>query len=146
MPSLDEKLGFSKIAKHYYFPGWHQQTSIAEFVVNLDRWNELDPADQELLETVCRDTIVRDMTLGEFQQTEALARIKADGVETHYWPNEILQGFHRAFQEVLEEQSAADADFKRVYDSYRTFRTNYAEWSRISRLPANFEALPALDR
>ena len=110
MPSMDERFGFSKIAKHYYFPGWHQQSSIAEFIVNMDRWNELDAVDQEFLETVCRDTMIRDVALGETQQAGALSRIKQDGVELHYWSDEILSEFNRAWQLVIEENSAQDPD------------------------------------
>jgi TRAP-type mannitol/chloroaromatic compound transport system substrate-binding protein len=28
MPAIDLNLGFYQIAKHYYFPGWHQQSTI----------------------------------------------------------------------------------------------------------------------
>lgn len=30
MPAIDERLGFHKIVKYNYFPGWHQQSSILE--------------------------------------------------------------------------------------------------------------------
>ena len=52
----------------------------------------------------------------------------------------MLRSFQRASQEVIEEMSATDADFKRVRDSYSDFRAKYAEWARISRLPPGFGA------
>ena len=90
---------------------------------------------RKYIETICRDTIVRNLALGEVQQTAALQRIKDDGVEIHYWPDEMLLVFKQAWQEVIEESSANDPDFKRVYDSYKAFRDQYAEWAKISRLP-----------
>jgi TRAP-type mannitol/chloroaromatic compound transport system substrate-binding protein len=135
LPSIDEQLGFNKIAKFYYFPGWHQQSSINELLINLDRWKELDPADQEFLETVCRDVIVRNVTEGEFAQIDALDRFKKDGVTLNYWPTEMLKAFKAAWEEVVAESSAKDPDFKRVYESYKTFRAQYAEWAKLSRLP-----------
>ena len=30
MPAIDLDLGFYQIAKHYYFPGWHQQSTLQE--------------------------------------------------------------------------------------------------------------------
>ena len=36
MPAIDQDLGFHEIARHYYFPGWHQPTSMGELIVNLD--------------------------------------------------------------------------------------------------------------
>ncbi|MEZ5903983.1 MAG: hypothetical protein R3C69_02370 [Geminicoccaceae bacterium] len=28
MPAIDYNLGFYQVAKHYYFPGWHQQSTL----------------------------------------------------------------------------------------------------------------------
>ena len=134
-PSLDERLGFSKIAKHYYFPGWHQQASVGELIINLDRWKALDAIDQEFLVTVCRDVIVRDIAVGEIQQPPALERIKKDGVQVHSWPKEFLDAFRKASQEAIDENAAKDPQFKRVYESYKAFRAAYAPWAKISRVP-----------
>ena len=135
LPSIDEQLGFHKVAKYYYFPGWHQQSSINELLINLDRWKSLDAVDQEFLETVCRDVIVRNVTQGEFQQIDALKRIKNEGVTLNYWPTEILTEFKKAWESVIAESSAADPEFKRVYESYKSFREQYSEWAKLSRLP-----------
>ena len=134
-PSIDVALGFQKVAKHYYFPGWHQQGTILELLINLERWKELAPADQELVELTCKETINRGMTLGEVQQGPALERIKAEGVQVHTWKPEMIAAFRKATAEVMEEESKNDADFARVYDSYTKFRASYREWSRLSRVP-----------
>ena len=34
MPAIDQNLGFYNLAKHNYFPGWHQQSTIQELLVN----------------------------------------------------------------------------------------------------------------
>lgn len=138
MPSIDQKLGFYQIAKHYYFPGWHQQSSILELLINLDRWNELSKGDQALINVTCRDSILDTATLGEVQQGPALEEIKKHGVEIHYWSDEFLNGFKKAYADVVREMSAKDADFARVYQSYKEFRKNYQEWAKLSRLPAEF--------
>jgi len=138
-PSLDEQLGFQRIAKHYYFPGWHQPSSMGEFIVNLDRWKSLDPADQELIETVCQAVIVRDVEIGDFQQIAALQRIKDQGVTVHTWPDETLRTFKQAWDEVLAEQSAKDPDFKRVYESYKAYRAQASAWTKLSRVPASLQ-------
>ena len=46
MPAIDLKLGFYQVAKHYYFPGWHQQSTLLEFMVNMDKWNAMDAQQQ----------------------------------------------------------------------------------------------------
>ena len=136
MPSIDERLGIHKIAKHYYFPGWHQQSSIIELMINLDRWKELSDQDQELIRLCCRDSMIRGLTLGEVQQGPALANMKEHGVQVHTWKPEIMAAFKAATEEVLAEEAANDAKFARVYASYSKFRARYAEWARLSRIPA----------
>ena len=34
MPAIDRSYGFYQIAKHNYFPGWHQQSTANEILVN----------------------------------------------------------------------------------------------------------------
>jgi TRAP-type mannitol/chloroaromatic compound transport system substrate-binding protein len=52
-PSIDIKQGFHTVAKHYYFPGWHQQSSVGEFLVNIKKWNELSEAHRKMIEVAC---------------------------------------------------------------------------------------------
>src|SRR5256884_5641379 len=40
-PYDDEKLGFYKIAKNYYYPGWWEGGGQSHNIVNLAKWNEL---------------------------------------------------------------------------------------------------------
>ena len=136
MPSIDERYGFHKIAKHYYFPGWHQQSSIIELMINMDRWNELSSLDQQLIELCCKESIIRGLTLGEVRQGQALANMKQQGVQVHSWTPEILSAYRAATEEVLAEEAAADAKFARAYESYTEFRAEYAEWAALSRVPA----------
>ena len=42
MPAIDERLGFYKIVKNNYFPGWHQQATVFELMINKDVWNGHD--------------------------------------------------------------------------------------------------------
>ena len=38
-PYDDEKLGFNKVAPHYYYPGWWEGGPMLLGLVNLDKWN-----------------------------------------------------------------------------------------------------------
>src|ERR1051325_4122071 len=40
-PYDDEKLGFYKIVKYYYYPGWWEGGTTNHLLVNLAKWNEL---------------------------------------------------------------------------------------------------------
>jgi TRAP-type mannitol/chloroaromatic compound transport system substrate-binding protein len=49
-PYDDEKLGFYKVAPHYYYPGWWEGGSMLFAFVNLDKWNALPRNYQAILE------------------------------------------------------------------------------------------------
>ena len=40
-PYDDEKLGFYKVAKYYYYPGWWEGGTANHMLINLAKWNEL---------------------------------------------------------------------------------------------------------
>jgi TRAP-type mannitol/chloroaromatic compound transport system substrate-binding protein len=134
MPALDEKQGLFQVAKHYYFPGWHQQASILELIVHQPRWNGLSKADQGLIDAVCRATIVKTITEGETIQNAAIERMKAKGVVVHTWPPKIIETFRATTEVVLKEEAKADPDFARALRSLQEFRAGYRAWSELSRV------------
>ena len=138
VPSVDSKLGLARVAKHYYFPGWQQPTTILELIVHKPRWDALGESDRTLIETVCRDTLVFGLARGEAQQGLALSDLKKQGVQVHYWSDEQLQRFRNAYDGVVKEMRIKDETFKRVQDAYQNFRQTYSEWRQLSRLPRGF--------
>src|SRR5678809_495534 len=49
-PYDDEKLGFYKIAPHYYFPGWWESNSMYSLYVNTKEWEKLPKEYQAAIE------------------------------------------------------------------------------------------------
>ncbi len=134
MPLLDLQLGMQEYADHYYFPGWHQQTSFFSVIVNLDVWDALPAYQQAAVEEVCKAMVTETIAQGEALQFDALAELEAQGVQVHAWPPEILEAMRAAWQEVAAELAAEDEDFRRVWESYTSFRENYADWRRLGYL------------
>lgn len=137
-PITDKALGFSRIAKYNYYPGWHQPFSATHFVVNVDVWETLPKADQGLIEAVCMGSVGRSLGLSEFQQAPVVAEFPELGVSASYFPEDVLRVLQSAAEEVLDEEAAADADFKAVLDSQRTYKAVYGEWRRLAYLPKDF--------
>ncbi len=136
MPSMDEDLGFYKIVKYNYYPGWHQQSSALELLINNEVWNELSPTQKTLIEMACHDTTVYSIARGESTQAEVMLRNERErGVKNVTWSPEMLQLFNKAWREVAAEESSADPFFKKVYDDYSEFRKKYAVWGSKAYLP-----------
>ncbi len=129
MPAIDYNLGFYQVAKHYYFPGWHQQTTLFDLMINLDVWESLDETTQMKIETACDAAMLYGFAEGEAIQFEAMEKLEAEGVQLHYWPDEILDALNAAWEEVVAEEAAADADFARSWESLSEFRKRYTRWS-----------------
>jgi len=134
MPAIDLELGFYQIAKHYYFPGWHQQSTFLEFMVNLDKWNSLSNTQKVQIETVCGDSIRQSIAEGEAIQIPALNILKSKGVQVHTWPDEFLDKFRSSWEEVAREMAAENEDFARVWKSLSDFRETYKEWKNLGYL------------
>ncbi|MQX36099.1 C4-dicarboxylate ABC transporter [Roseospira navarrensis] len=134
-PVLDELLGLYEHADHYYFPGWHQQTSFLSLIINTDVWEGFSESEQAAIEDVCAASMMRTTAEGEAVQLAPLAKMQAENdVQVHRWSDEMLDAFRGAWAEVVEEKSAEDADFKRAWESISAFRASYDEWESLGYL------------
>ncbi len=73
-PYDDEKLGFYKIVKFYYYPGWWEGGTTNHLLVNLDKWNELPKSYQAI--------VTRGGRLRQRGRDGALRRPQSAGAET----------------------------------------------------------------
>lgn len=134
LPAMDLPLGFDEVAPYYYFPGWHQQATLFDLYVNLGVWNALGEQHRAAIETACSDAL-RDMAAqGEAAQWSAMQQLQAEGVQLKRWPAEILVSFEDAWLGIVTEETEANENFRRVYESYESFRENYALWRHFSFL------------
>jgi TRAP-type mannitol/chloroaromatic compound transport system substrate-binding protein len=134
LPAMDQQLGFHKVAKYYYFPGWHQQATLFDLFVNKTVWDGLPPAHQAIIEIACGDAMREMIADGEALQWQAMKEMQAEGVRLKRWPPEMLVSFENAWKDIVAEESGSNPNFKRVYESYARFRENYAIWRHFSYL------------
>ncbi len=138
MPAIDEKMGFYKIVKINYFPGWHQVFSAFHFVVHKDTWDKLGKGSQASIESACTAGVLRSLSKGEAIQGKAIELYKANGVKTITLPDPVLRALQKASDKVLESESAANPLFKEVLESQRKFSAEYRNWKTLGYLPRNW--------
>lgn len=133
-PQVDKLLGFDKVAKNYYFPGWHQPAGFIEFYMNKDKWDGLTDAQRTAIEISCADANLYAMGIAAGAQSTALDEFRANGVEVKRFPDNVMAALRAAADEVYAEKSAEDPMFKRVIDSYRDYVASYNEYQALSDL------------
>ena len=133
-PLVDKLLGFDKVAKHYYFPGWHQPAGFIEFYMNKDKWDALTDSQRRAIEIACADANLYAMGIAAGAQSAILDEFRANGVDVKRFPDSVMQALRTAADEVYAEKSAEDAMFKRVIDSYRAYADAYNEYQALSNL------------
>ena len=135
MPVIDESLQLYKLVKYNYYPGWHQQTTALELIINKDVWNSLSTAQQAVIEMACRDGVTFSAARGDGAQSAVMQRNEEEhGVINKQWPPELLAAFEEKWAEIVSEQSAADPYFKKVWDDLQQFRAEYRQWHRLGYL------------
>jgi len=143
LPVVDEKLGFDRVAKYNYFPGWHQPFTAAHLVVNESAWQSLGKAGQALVELACTAGVIRNLARAEALQGPVLAGFDAKGVSALSFSPEILAELRRVTDEVLADEASRDADFSRILASQRAFSRVYSRWRTIAYLAV--ESRPPAD-
>ena len=136
MPAIDTKLGFYKIAKYNYFPGWHQQATLFELLINKDVWNSMSDRQRSLIEVLCMASTLNTMAWTESIQYQVMMENETKhGVKNMYWSDDMLAQFEQAWKDVAAEQGAKDAFFKKVWDDLQAFRADYKIWKDYGFLP-----------
>ncbi len=131
LPEIDDALGFSRIARYYYFPGWHQPTSLNTLVINRSVWEEYTQQEQLMFETACRVNFLWSYTNGAVRQPDFLSKFEEQGVQIRRFSDEVLDALRDASRTVLEEEAAKDPYFREAYDSIRAFSAKVNRWYEI---------------
>jgi TRAP-type mannitol/chloroaromatic compound transport system substrate-binding protein len=90
MPAMDLALGFHQVAKFYYFPGWHQQSTFGDMIWNKKKWDTLSATQKAQVEASCDSAVMRGFALSEASQSKALREIESKGVKLMTWDKSFM--------------------------------------------------------
>jgi TRAP-type mannitol/chloroaromatic compound transport system substrate-binding protein len=135
-PFHDLKMGFYKAAKYYYYPGWHENGTALECMVNLDAWNSLPDDLKAIVEAATYKSNMWMISEFEAKNNDALKTlINEHNVQLKQFPEEVLRELKKLALEVLEEVAAADPMSRKAYDSFLEFQKNIYEWNKLTEEP-----------
>jgi TRAP-type mannitol/chloroaromatic compound transport system substrate-binding protein len=131
-PYDDEKLGFQKVAQYYYYPGWWEGGPMLHNFINIAKWNALPKSYQSIVTSASHVANTWMMAKYDAGNPAALKRLVAGGAQLRPFSQPILEACLKAANEVYAETSAANADFKKVYDSMMPFRNDQYLWWQVA--------------
>ena len=131
-PYDDQKLGFNKVAKFYYYPGWWEGGPQISLYINKKAWDSLPKEYQAIVQIAAADAHVEMMADYDGKNPTALKQLIAGGAQLRPFPKEVMDACYKAALQLYEETSAANPTFKKIYDDYRKFMNDSNLWFRIA--------------
>ncbi len=132
-PYHDYKMGFHKIAKYYYTPGWHEPGTQLEFFANKAAYDALPKDLQEIVYTAslrCQAWMLAEF---DMQNSLYLDKLEQEGkVQFKQFPKAVLNQLRTYTDEALQELVGADPLAKKVYDSFSNYVKRVSKWTNLT--------------
>jgi TRAP-type mannitol/chloroaromatic compound transport system substrate-binding protein len=131
-PYDDERLGFNKVARYYYYPGWWEGGPALHVQVNRKAWDSLPKEYQAMLTTACHEAAMWALAKYDAQNPPALKRLVAGGALLRAFPRDVMEASYKASTDLYAEISAKNPAFKKLLDDYIGFRNEEIVWFRVT--------------
>ncbi len=141
-PYDDEKLGFHKVAKYYYYPGWWEPGPSLSFYVNKQQYESLPAEYREVLKAACHEAGIAMQTRYDVGNPPALQRIRQAGVAVTPFSTDLMDAAREASRALLNEQAAADPEYKKIFEHWDKFRQESFAWFATAELSYAQHAYP----
>jgi TRAP-type mannitol/chloroaromatic compound transport system substrate-binding protein len=131
-PYDDEKLGFYKVAKYYYYPGWWEGGAMIHVHVNKEKWEGLPNAYKAVLKGAAASANVYTVGRYDAQNPPALKRLVANGTQLRPFSEAIMDVCFKAANEIYADISGKNEEFKKIWDSIKAFRADQYLWLQVA--------------
>ncbi|QDF98218.1 ABC transporter substrate-binding protein [Azoarcus sp. DD4] len=131
-PYDDEKLGFYKVAPHYYYPGWWEPGPVVHFFINKDAWAKLPKFYQDAFRAAAHEANVTMMASYDDKNPQALARLLSNGVKLEAYSDEIMKGAYKAAFELYNEEAGKNPAWKKIFTEWDKYRKSQNAWFSVA--------------
>ncbi|MCK8780421.1 TRAP transporter substrate-binding protein [Rhizobium sp. NTR19] len=131
-PYDDQKLGFAKVAKYYYYPAWWEGGPAVHAFFNLEKFNGLPKSYQRILKDACANATQNMLSRYDTHNAKALKQLVSEGAVLKPFSQEILEASYKAAQEVYAELNGKNEAFKKIYESQQAFKREGYLWNQIA--------------
>jgi TRAP-type mannitol/chloroaromatic compound transport system substrate-binding protein len=131
-PYDDEKLGFQKVAKHYYYPGWWEGGAQLDFYINKAAFNALSKENQAIVEAAASHAHTSMQARYDARNPGALKRLVAGGAKLLAFPKPVMDLAFKESMALYGELNDTNPEWKKIYTDYSTFRKDQNLWFRFT--------------
>lgn len=131
-PYDDEKLGFNRVARYYYYPGWWEGQGMIHLFFNAEMYHALPKVYQAILRTAATFANTNMLARYDIQNPPAMRRLMKSGTILRPFSEEVLDACFNASNEIYAEIMAKNAKFKKAYEAMKEVRSESYLWSQLS--------------
>jgi TRAP-type mannitol/chloroaromatic compound transport system substrate-binding protein len=132
VPYDDLKLGFHKVAPHYYYPGWWEGGAQLDLFINQKAFDALSPENKAIVEAAASQAHVTMQAMYDGRNPGALKTLVSQGAKLHRFPKEIMEAAFKESMALYSDLSAKNPNWKKVYEDYAKFRADQNLWFRFT--------------
>jgi TRAP-type mannitol/chloroaromatic compound transport system substrate-binding protein len=131
-PYDDLKLGFNKVAPHYYYPGFWEVGPQLSLYVNQKAYEGLSSEYKAIVE--CASTYAHTDMQAKYdaRNMPALKTLLGQGVKLHKFPKDVLNASFKAAMDVYSELNDTNPAWKKIYGDYAAFRKESNLWFSLA--------------
>jgi len=127
-PYDDLKLGFHKVAPHYYYPGWWEGGAQISLYINDKQWNSLPDEYKVIVTAAASHAHVNMQAMYDARNPNALKQLIAEGAKVKRFPRDVMDAAMKARNEVYTELNDTNANWKKVFGDYSNFMAEQYQW------------------
>ena len=131
-PYDDQKLGFSKVAPFYYYPGWWEGGPELDFFINQKAWDSLSAENKAIVESASAHAHVVMQARYDALNPGALKQLVGAGTKLRPFPADMMGEAFKAAMGLYDELSTKNEAWKKIYADYSKFRTEQNLWFRFT--------------
>jgi TRAP-type mannitol/chloroaromatic compound transport system substrate-binding protein len=131
-PHDDERLGFFRVARFYYAPGFFEPSARLSFMANRRAMEALPAQYREALTIACAEADSEMVSRYDHLNPIALRRLVAAGAQLRFYSRDILQLAWRSNEALMADLAGQNARFRTIWEAYRPYRSELFQWFRVS--------------
>ena len=131
-PYDDLKLGFSKVAPFYYYPGFWEGGPQLDFFINDKAFAALTPEYKAIVESAAAQAHSDMQAKYDARNPAALKQLVGSGTKLREFPKDVMAAAFKEAMAFYDEISAKNENWKKVYADYSKFRGEQNLWFRFT--------------